>query len=96
MPIRMNELLEAYKAIHALRRFADDHATEITLITTMASGQCVNPVAILHDTIQDETYSRWKALGRTPFMHKGQIVYWDSVRQKLAFTDPVQSHDLAG
>ena len=96
MPIPMNELLEAYKAIHALRRFADDHASELSFIVTMASGDCVNPVAILHDTIQDETYSRWKALGRTPFMHKGQIVYWDSVRQKLAFTDPVQSHDLAG
>jgi hypothetical protein len=96
MPIPMNELLEAYKAIHVIRRFADDHASELSFIVTMASGDCVNPVAILHDTIQDETYSRWKALGRTPFMHKGQIVYWDSVRQKLAFTDPVQSHDLAG
>jgi hypothetical protein len=96
MTIPMNELLETYKAIHVIRRFADDHASELSFIVTMASGDCVNPVAILHDTIQDETYSRWKALGRTPFMHKGQIVYWDSVRQKLAFTDPVQSHDLAG
>ena len=94
MPIPMSELLEAYKAVHTLRRFADNHATKITLITTMVSGQCVNPVAILHDTIQEATYLRWKALGRRPFMHDGQIVYWDHGRQQLAFTDPVQSHEL--
>ena len=95
MPIPMTELIEAYKAVHALRRFADDHATEITLIATMVSGQCVNPVAILHDTIQEATYALWSRSGGKPFVHDGQIVYWDHKEHRMAFTDLIHSHELA-
>ena len=95
MPIPMNELLEAYKAIHVIRRFADDHASELSFIVTMASGDCVNPVAMVHDAIQNATYAQWSRSGCKPFVHDGQIVYWDHKERRMAFTDLIHSHELA-
>lgn len=49
--MRLSDLLDAYKAIHQLRKFADEHAGEIDL-HVRGEGAAVNPVAVLHGVIQ--------------------------------------------
>lgn len=92
--MRLSELLDAYKAIHQLRKFADEHSGEIDLYARI-EGATVNPVAVLHGVIQERTYKAIKrAAGGEPVMHRGQVVYWDASRLALTFADLRQAYEI--
>lgn len=86
-------LTNAYMAIHRLREFFQDHSREIDP-TIRLDRNSIDPVASLHDLIQDRFYGAWKCYGLKPFIHGGQIVYWDHRKLGVAFVDVVESGDL--
>lgn len=91
--IPLKDLTDAYKAIHALRRFAEDHSDGISLVVRTA-GSAVNPVALIHDTIQERFLEAWKMWGFKPFLHGDQVVYWCRHTNLPAFVDQVESDNL--
>lgn len=87
------DLTDAYAAIHRLREFFDENAREISP-TVQRDRDTVDPIAILHDQIQERFYAAWSCYGMKPFVHNGQIMYWDHRKHKPGFTDVVESSDL--
>ena len=86
-------LTDAYTAIHRLREFFDENAREIAP-TIQAGRDSIDPVAILHDQIQERFYAAWRCYGMKPFVHDDQIVYWDHHKQKPGVVDIVESGAL--
>ncbi len=89
MAINLGELLDAYKAIHTIREFADKHSDSIDLVVRTGDG-CVNPIAALHNAIQERCY---KSL-RLPLLHRGQIAFFNHTRGGIDFVDAVQAYEI--
>lgn len=94
--MHMADLMTAYKAIHDLRRIADKHSDEINLSSFPigSGGTHVNPVALLHDTIQERAYDLWASNGGEPFLWEGKIVWWDYRTNRIAITDAKSAQEF--